>query len=62
MVYGVKFIFVNFCYSGAYNLESFLDLGSNKNYNEPNIQPDEGCNIQYTSVSKTKHTITLYSK
>jgi len=41
-----------FYYSGAYNLESFLDLGSNKDYKIPNIQSDEGCNIQLTSVSK----------
>ncbi|XP_025420128.1 acyl-CoA synthetase family member 2, mitochondrial [Sipha flava] len=35
--------------NGAYNLESFLDLGSNTSYSTPNIQPDEGCSIQFTS-------------
>ncbi|VVC42217.1 AMP-dependent synthetase/ligase,AMP-binding enzyme, C-terminal domain [Cinara cedri] len=35
--------------NGAYNLESFYDLGSSKNYVIPNVQTDEGCNIQFTS-------------
>lgn len=43
--------FYYYYYSGAFSLESFLDYGSNKNYDIPNIQPDDGCNIQFTSVS-----------
>lgn len=54
-----KTLFDDFCYSGAYNLESFLDLGSSRNYDVPNVQPDEGCSIQFTSVSKTDRTVTL---
>ncbi|VVC42214.1 Hypothetical protein CINCED_3A019046 [Cinara cedri] len=45
--------------NGAYNLESFLDLGSNRNYDVPNIQPDEGCNIQFTSGTTGKPKATL---
>lgn len=51
----LKCTYYNFCCSGAYNLESFLDLGSNTDYSIPNVQPDEGCNIQFTSVSKSGH-------
>lgn len=43
----------DFNYSGTYDLESFFDLGSGKSYNIPNVQPDDGCNIQFTSVSET---------
>ena len=47
------------CYSGAYNLQTFLDLGFNSNYSVPQVQPDEGCIIQFTSVSMTVHRLGL---
>ncbi|KAL5241656.1 hypothetical protein ACI65C_009066 [Semiaphis heraclei] len=40
--------------NGAFNLQTFLDLGSNKNYSIPKVQPDEGCNIQFTSGTTGK--------
>ncbi|XP_050428074.1 medium-chain acyl-CoA ligase ACSF2, mitochondrial-like [Adelges cooleyi] len=44
---------------GAYNLQSFLDLGAGKEYKVPNVQPDEGCNIQFTSGTTGKPKAAL---
>ncbi|XP_026809191.1 acyl-CoA synthetase family member 2, mitochondrial-like isoform X1 [Rhopalosiphum maidis] len=45
--------------NGAYNLQTFLDLGFNTDYNIPKIQPDEGCNIQFTSGTTGKPKAAL---
>ncbi|XP_025193594.1 acyl-CoA synthetase family member 2, mitochondrial-like [Melanaphis sacchari] len=47
------------CINGAYNLQTFYDLGFNSNYNIPNIQPDEGCIIQFTSGTTGKPKAAL---
>ncbi|VVC42218.1 AMP-binding, conserved site,AMP-binding enzyme, C-terminal domain,AMP-dependent synthetase/ligase [Cinara cedri] len=47
--------------NGAYNLKSFLDLGSNKSYVVPDVQPDDGCNIQFTSGTTGKPKAVLLS-
>ncbi|XP_050428075.1 medium-chain acyl-CoA ligase ACSF2, mitochondrial-like [Adelges cooleyi] len=44
---------------GAYNLQSFLDLGAGKEYEVPNVQPDEGCNIPFTSGTTGKPKAVL---
>ncbi|KAL4143270.1 hypothetical protein QTP88_005621 [Uroleucon formosanum] len=45
--------------NGAFNLQTFLDLGSNTNYSVPKVQPDEGCNIQFTSGTTGKPKAAL---
>ncbi|XP_050548330.1 medium-chain acyl-CoA ligase ACSF2, mitochondrial-like isoform X2 [Daktulosphaira vitifoliae] len=46
---------------GAYNLQSFFDIGVNKNYKVPNVQPDDGCIIQFTSGTTGKPKAALLS-
>ncbi|XP_060865725.1 medium-chain acyl-CoA ligase ACSF2, mitochondrial-like [Metopolophium dirhodum] len=45
--------------NGAYNLQTFFDLGFNANYSIPNVQPDEGCIIQFTSGTTGKPKAAL---
>ncbi|CAI6367180.1 unnamed protein product [Macrosiphum euphorbiae] len=45
--------------NGAYNLQTFFDLGFNSNYSIPNVQPDEGCIIQFTSGTTGKPKAAL---
>ncbi|XP_060838688.1 medium-chain acyl-CoA ligase ACSF2, mitochondrial-like [Rhopalosiphum padi] len=45
--------------NGAYNLQTFLDLGFNSNYSIPDVQPDEGCIIQFTSGTTGKPKAAL---
>ncbi|XP_027850755.2 medium-chain acyl-CoA ligase ACSF2, mitochondrial-like [Aphis gossypii] len=46
-------------FNGAYNLQTFLDMGFNTDYSIPKIQPDEGCNIQFTSGTTGKPKAAL---
>ncbi|KAL4143266.1 hypothetical protein QTP88_005619 [Uroleucon formosanum] len=45
--------------NGAYNLQTFFDIGFNSNYSIPKIQPDEGCIIQFTSGTTGKPKAAL---